>query len=210
MNSELETWFRRVSMSMLGEYETLIATFELAKSLISRGVPGDFVEAGVYAGAEIAVMAKAIMVSGATGRRVHLFDSFQGIPQPGPRDIEFLKAGTQAGGASHSMADTQRNMRAWGIPGELLVYHPGWFADTMPNNDLGPIALLRLDGDLYESTMPCLRHLYHKVSVGGWVIVDDYPLQGCRKAMLEFFTEPPYFQAFEKLIPQPIYFQKVT
>ncbi len=198
IRTDEERWLRRVAVSMLGEYPTLTATFELAKSLIDREVPGDFVEAGVYAGAEVAVMAKAIMFTGATGRRVHLFDSFQGIPQPGPEDLEFLAAGTQAGGASCPMADVKRNMRAWGIPDELLVWHPGWFDETLPGCDLGPIALLRLDGDLYESTKPCMQHLYPKLSVGGWCIVDDYPLSGCRKAL------------HETILPQPIYFQKVT
>ncbi len=183
---------------MLGEYPTLTATFELAKSLVDREVPGDFVECGVYAGAECAVMAQALVVTGARDRRVHLFDSFQGIPQPGPEDAEFLAAGTQAGGASCPMADVRRNMRAWGIPDELLVWHPGWFHETLPGNDLGPIALLRLDGDLYESTRECLEYLYPKLSIGGWCTVDDYPLSGCRKAL------------HETILPQPIYFQKVT
>lgn len=198
IKTDEERWLRMVSMSMLGEYPSLTATFELAKSLINCDVPGDFVEAGVYAGAECAVMARAIMATGAAGRRVHLFDSFQGCPAAGPEDLEFLSAGVQPGGASCPMAAVQRNMRAWGIPESLLVYHPGWFADTLPGNDLGAIALLRLDGDLYESTKPCMVHLYPKLSVGGWCILDDYPLSGARKAL------------HETILPQPIYFQKVT
>lgn len=197
INTELERWFRRVSMSMLGEYPSLIATYELARSLVDREVPGDFVECGIFAGAEVAAMAKALMVAGATDRRVHLFDSFEGIPQPGPEDLEFVAAGTQKGGASCPMPDVRRNMRDWGVPEGLLVYHPGWFHETLPAADVGAIALLRLDGDLYESTQPCMKHLYPKLSVGGWCILDDYPLSGARKAMQEV------------VMPQPIYWQKV-
>jgi len=185
-------------MSMLGEYETLVATFELAKSLIVRGVPGDFVECGVYAGAEVAVMAKALMICSGNGRRVHLFDSFQGIPEPGREDAEFVAAGTRAGGARCPMEHVQRNMRDWGIPEELLAYHPGWFSETLPCRDPEKIALLRLDCDLYESMRPCMEFLHPKLSVGGWEIIDDFPLSGCRKAMME------------AVVPQPIYFQRVV
>lgn len=193
----LETWFRQVSRSMLGEYETLIATFALAQSVIARGVPGDFAECGVYSGAECAAMAKALQLSGQTSRRVHLFDSFQGCPTAGPEDVEFIQAGVQPGGAACPEAHVRRNMSDWGIPEELLVWHPGWFADTMPGCKIESIALLRLDCDLYESMQPCLKYLWPKVPTGGWVIVDDYPLSGCRKALQEV------------IYPQPIYFQQV-
>lgn len=193
----LEGWLDRVTFSTLGRRATVSATFDLATALIARGVPGDFVECGVYAGGECAVMAKAIMTSGQTGRRVHLFDSFQGIPRPGPEDLEFVEANVQAGGASCPMADVKKNMRDWGVREDLLVYHPGWFEDTVPGCDVDKIALLRLDGDLYTSTKVCLDHLFPKVSIGGWVIVDDYPLSGCRKAL------------HECVMPQPIYFNKV-
>lgn len=197
MTPELEAWFDRVAISVLGYRTTLVATYELAKSLISLGIPGDFAECGVYAGAEVGVMAKALLMAGVTNRRVHIFDSFQGIPQPGPDDLEFIAAGTRKGGACCPMAGVQKNMKDWGIPESLLVYHPGWFSDTLPNCGVESLALLRLDGDLYESTRDCMKYLYPKVSVGGWVIVDDYPLSGCRKAL------------HEVIYPQPIYFAKV-
>jgi len=87
-------------------------------------------------------------------------------------------------------------MREWCIDPEILVYHPGWFADTIPTAEIGEIALLRLDGDLYESTRICVEHLYPKLSVGGWVIVDDWNLDGARKAVQEL------------LEPQHVYFQR--
>jgi predicted O-methyltransferase YrrM len=87
----------------------------------------------------------------------------------------------------------------------LLVYHPGWFSVTMSplrfqdgREAFGPqqISLLRLDGDLYESTKVCVEHLYPLVSPGGWVIVDDFALSGARKAYLESVgdTGPAYFK----------------
>lgn len=208
MNPDTEAFITRLTGHKLGYRETLASTYMLAKDLIERGVPGDFCECGVYAGAEPAVMARAIMDDNGwpdrgaydlnrkqDGRRVHLFDSFEGIPQPGPEDSEMLQCGNPAGSASCPMADVQLNMRNFGIPDELLVYHPGWFADTMPGG-VTQLALLRLDGDLYESTKTALVHLYPLLVRGGWLIVDDYPLSGCRKALHEIagYPQPGYFQ----------------
>lgn len=195
MTPETNAFITRLTGHKLGYRETLASTYMLARDVIERNVPGDFAECGVYAGAEPIAMARAIMDSGASGRRVHLFDSFQGIPQPGPEDQEMIQCGNPAGDASCPMADVQKNVRAFGVPDELMVYHPGWFADTMPGG-VTQLAILRLDGDLYESTKTALVHLYPLLSRGGWLIVDDYPLSGCRKALHEIagYLQPGYFQ----------------
>ncbi len=211
-HAEIDKFLRMLCGHTLGHYETLRATYDIAAALIANGVQGDFVECGVYAGGECAAMALAIMegkrmwVQDPRGmstplwaeRRVHLFDSFQGMPQCGPEDSEFLAAGNKPGEACVSLEGVQANMKLWGIPDELLVYHPGWFEDTVPSCsrcvDLGveplQIALLRLDGDLYSSTKVCLEHLYPRLVRGGACIVDDYPLAGCRKAVEEVMGEP--------------------
>lgn len=205
MTPETDRFITALSGHKLGYRETLASTYMLARDIIERGIPGDFCECGVYAGAEPAVMARAIQSmlaygseadrQSAIGRRVHLFDSFEGIPQPGPEDSEMIQAGNPAGDASCPMADVQKNMRAFGIPDELLVYHPGWFTDTMPGWTQ-QLALLRLDCDLYESTKTALTHLYPTLVRAGWLIVDDYPLSGCRKALHECvgYLQPGYFQ----------------
>ncbi len=212
MTPDTEAFITRLTGHKLGYRATLHSTYMLACDAIERGLPGDFAECGVYAGAECAVMARAIMDCEGWhasddinepkkwfyqegSRRVHLFDSFQGIPQPGPEDHELTQAGNPAGDASCPMADVQKNMRAFGIPDELLVYHPGWFEDTMPGFST-PLAILRLDGDLYTSTKTTLQHMYPMLARTGWLIVDDYPLSGCRKALHEMvgYLQPAYFQ----------------
>ena len=179
--------------------ESVETTYKLAMDVIQRGIPGDLVECGVYAGAQCAAMAKALMETSwrKEYRRVHLFDSFAGIPKPGPEDQEFMQHGTPAGDAACSLEQVVANMREWHIPNDLLVYHVGWFHDTLKNSIPPQIALLRLDGDLYESTRDCMQMIYPRLSKGGWCIVDDFPLTGCRKAV------------FEVIIPQPMYFQKL-
>lgn len=212
-------WLDDVAQSALCSRVTLGETYDAAARVIVNGVLGDLVECGVWAGANSAAMAKALMDCGMinvgcevdaipraltmdTNRRVHLFDSFEGIPQAGDHDTEYLEAGHAAGLSACSIETTQQQMKAWGIPDELLVYHKGWFKDTvwlgvLPQTQ---IALLRLDGDLYESTKICLEYLYPLVSPGGIVIVDDWVLSGCRKACQEYFGPAG--------TPGPIYFTK--
>ncbi len=215
-------WFEKVAYHSLGWRTSQEMTYDIAKLALERGIPGDFCECGVYAGASSALMARAIMDLNdsrwgywdgsdkppryldnvPSSRRVHLFDSFTGIPAPGPHDHEL--AANKGGESACSLEDVQKNMREWGIPDELLVWHPGLFEDTvragpmgrLPWADLQSIAVLRLDGDLYESTKVCMEYLYPLVSPGGYVIVDDWNLSGCRKAVME------------TVMPAPVIFRK--
>lgn len=205
-------WFEMVCQSALGHRTSQEETYDLARLVLQRGIPGDFVECGVYAGASCALMAQALIDAeysdrstvpydySRSNRRVHLFDSFAGIPPPGPHDHQ-LRANV-GGESACSFEDVKANMRAWGIPMDLLVWHPGYFQDTIPlavGNYVGrltaplivSIALLRLDGDLYESTRVCLDCLYPLVSPGGYVIIDDYDLDGCREAVHEYIHPAP-------------------
>jgi len=146
-----------------------------------------------------------LMDLGVKDRRVHLFDSFEGIPVAGEQDEE-LK-GKPAGISACSAEDVRSNMLRWKIDPDLLVFHIGLFADTVPasvNRSLPAwqtierIAFLRLDGDLYRSTKVCMEHLYPKLSRGGWMCVDDYNLGGARQAV------------HETLYPAPIYWRVPT
>jgi hypothetical protein len=192
-----------VALAALSSKETVYASYDIAALAIERGVPGDFVECGVFGGAQCAAMARAIMNARLlrrqpaldTQRRVHLFDSFAGIPQAGPEDREFTEAGHEPGLSVCTLEAVKDHMAEWGIPDELLVYHEGDFRDTTERaamhsqmkrpDHVCRIAVLRLDGDLYDSTRVCLENLYPLVSPGGWLICDDWDLSGARKAVLE-------------------------
>jgi hypothetical protein len=190
-----------IGQRALSQTETLEATYDLTALMIARGIPGDFVECGVFAGAQVAAMAKACMEAHALDRRIHLFDSFQGVPTPGPYDNDIRAAGgiwLSPPVSACSLDDVKANMQEWGIDPSLLVYHCGWFEETIPRAEINSIALLRLDGDLYESTRVCIEHLYPKVSRGGWCIVDDWSLDGCRRAVTETLGHP-----------SPVYWRKV-
>lgn len=194
-------WFDKVRYHSLGWKTSQEFTYDCAILALHHGIPGDLVECGVYAGAQSALMARAIMDFEDKNhvvdtKRVHLFDSFTGIPAPGQHDIDL--AANKGGESACSLEDVQKNMKEWGIPDELMMYHSGLFSVTVPLvaslGHISKIAVLRLDGDLYESTRDCLP-LLDLVSPGGYVIVDDYQLDGCRKAM------------HEKVMPAPIYFR---
>lgn len=219
----LEAWMDNVALAGLCSKETLWATYELACSVITRGIPGDFVECGVYGGANSAVMARAVCeynqhsygfwdgldrpqryIKTWVERRVHLFDTFAGIPQAGPEDKEFMDAGHQEGLSMCSLESVKAHMKEWSLPEELFVYHQGLFKYMIPSATMGPweiesIALLRLDGDLYGSTKDALE-LLPLVSPGGWVIVDDFNLSGCRQAVMESSLRgmPAYFNMQRK------------
>jgi hypothetical protein len=140
-------------------------------------------------------MAKALQGPLQESRKIHLFDSFEGLPAADERDQEiWAHHGAKTGEAACSLEAVKENMRRWGIPDSMLVYHRGWFEATVPAWKSGfpnGIALLRLDADLYSSTKTCLEYFYPLVVRGGWVIVDDWNLSGCRQAVNEIVVPAP-------------------
>jgi hypothetical protein len=174
----------------------------IAEQVIKSGVSGCFVECGVANGAMVAAMAYAIKKHGeAENRKIHLFDSFEGIPlagihdhdQPGighhvgdislPIEKRLVSSGVSVGTAEQ----VKHNLAEWGLDGVDFIFHKGWFQHTMPVTLVSGIALLRLDGDLYESVECCLKWLYPSVVPGGVVLNDDYPLPGSRLAQDDYF-----------------------
>lgn len=168
-------------------------TYELTKQV---NVEGDIVECGLGAGSNFAQMIKACLDKKET-RNYWGFDSFDGIPygidkdilQPGQGYIQPEMAGklVSTGVSAHSLEDVTANLKRWEVLNDNVHLVKGWFQDTVHLNTIDKIAVLRLDGDLYESTKVCLEHLYKKVVKGGLVIIDDWTLSGCNLACKEFF-----------------------
>ena len=169
-------------------WETIEYSYWCAKEMIEKGIEGDFAECGVAAGNNLAAMCAA-------GRKGWGFDSFEGIPwagdnddiQPGMSRKTENKGLSSSGISSHSIEDVHANMKLWGIENYELI--KGWFQDTLPMFKKRKLSILRLDGDLYESTIISLRFLYPHLSSGGFLIVDDWELYGCRKAFNDYFND---------------------
>lgn len=165
------------------------------------GIPGALVECGVYRGGSSAMMALAHLAGVKPPvRPLHLFDSFEGVPEPSGIDgdlahRDFSRIGASAKALSASFEVSRELLvKRCGYPESLLNYHVGWFEQTLPAEAgaVGDIALLRFDGDLYQSARLCLEHLYEQVSPGGIVVIDDYfRYEGCRKAVDEFLQPLP-------------------
>lgn len=172
--------------------ETLHTTFGMVSEVLGKNIPGCFVECGTFAGSHPAVMAYACTRAGMR-RKIHLFDSWEGIPHAGPRDVDNIngvlfnspKDGVlkSSGIDVISMGQVMEYMVGWGVDQSLMVFHKGWFQDTVPKVDIGVIAILRLDGDLYESNKVCMEHLYDKVVPGGFIVIDDWAMRGAREAI---------------------------
>jgi O-methyltransferase len=183
---------------------------ELIERAIDEGVRGDILEAGVWRGGA-SILARAVLASrGITDRRVIVADSFEGLPPPG----EEFPADAGADFHTHpelavSIDQVRANFDRFGLLDDQVVFLKGWFRDTMSLVDTEALAVLRLDGDMYESTFVPLIHLYDRLSPGGWVIVDDYQLMPpCRKAVRTFFKDRGIEPHLHDIDHVGVYFRK--
>lgn len=203
--------------------ETLMFTFEMAQKYADA--EGCYVEAGVAAGAQIIAMR-----AGAPNKRIHAFDSFEGIPMPSNRDnqmpgIRMLMPDEQAalpkpgkqelkttGATSVPVESFLEHLTNSGAGADNVVIHRGWFEDTTfgipEGHNIDPISILRLDGDLYNSTYVCLEHLYPLVESGGVVIIDDWQLPGCQQAVIDYADSIGNIMADMQFISNIAYFIK--
>ncbi|MGZ4358409.1 MAG: TylF/MycF/NovP-related O-methyltransferase [Gaiellaceae bacterium] len=159
-------------------------------SLLADAVPGDLVECGVWRGGAAIFMRAVLAAYGVSDRVVWLADSFAGLPKPeAPLDTIDLSAERRPE-LVVDLDRVRRNFALFGLLDDQVRFLEGWFADTLPAAPVDRIALLRLDGDLYSSTMTALTALYDRVSPRGYVIVDDYNgLPDCRAAVTDFRAE---------------------
>jgi O-methyltransferase len=172
--------------------DRLINVRDLAQAALDAAVPGDFIETGVWRGGCCILMRGILAAYGARGRKVYVADSFQGVPPPKP-DLYPADVGDtlyRHAELAVSLDIVKANFDRYGLLDGQVVFVEGFFGDTLPSLQCGPLALLRLDGDLYESTDLALRYLYPKLSPGGFVIIDDYGVAPpCRQAVHDYRTQ---------------------
>jgi hypothetical protein len=159
--------------------------------IVRDGVPGDLIETGVWRGGACIFMRGFLAAHDITDRTVFVADSFRGLPKPDETTYP-----ADAGDTHHehwflavSRQQVGENFRRYGLLDSQVVFLEGWFKDTLPKLTSSKLALIRLDGDMYESTMDGLRNLYPKLSAGGFCIIDDYYLENCRKAVTDYREE---------------------
>ncbi|MFL6247113.1 MAG: TylF/MycF/NovP-related O-methyltransferase [Thermoanaerobaculia bacterium] len=162
---------------------------ECMERVLQEDVPGDVIETGVWRGGATIFMRAILRAYGEKERKVWVADSFRGLPRPNvekypaDRDYDLSMWRSLAVPAD----EVRENFRRFELLDDQVVFLEGWFADTLPVAPIERLAILRLDGDLYESTMDALVHLYPKLSPGGFAIVDDYfSAPPCRQAVDDF------------------------
>ena len=148
----------------------------LCTRILDEGVPGDMIETGVWRGGACIFMRGILEAYNDKTKRVFVADSFEGLPPPNWDEFTADK------GDKHHVFDqlrvsrqqVEQNFRRYGLLDDRVHFLEGWFKDTLATAPITQLSLLRLDGDMYESTIQALNALYYKVSKGGYVIVDDY------------------------------------
>jgi O-methyltransferase len=159
------------------------------EDVLAKRVPGDLIETGVWRGGATIFMRALLKLDGVSDRVVWVADSFKGLPPP---DADRYPA--DEGDLHHtvttlavSLDEVRGNFEKFGVLDDGVRFLEGWFHDTLGTPEIRRLAVLRLDGDMYGSTMEALEQLYPRLSVGGYVIVDDYgAVPGCRKAVEDF------------------------
>jgi hypothetical protein len=160
-----------------------------AEAVLANQVPGDFIECGVWRGGASIFLRGILKAHSVTDRRVWVADSFQGLPTPNPERFP-----ADSGSDLHtfeylavSLEEVKENFNRYGLLDDQVCFLKGWFCDTLPTLSNQKWSLVRLDGDMYESTMNALENLYPNLSSGGYIIVDDYGcVPACRQAVEDY------------------------
>lgn len=182
--------------------ECLYALYQAVRHVVAHQIPGDLVECGVWRGGSAMMMAQTLQALGVTDRKIHLYDTFAGMTQPGEIDVRRRDGAEQVSRWQAFQRDgfnewtyapleeVQTNMRRTGFPEQKLVYVAGPVEDTLPATRPERISVLRLDTDWYESTHHEFTHLFPLLQPGGLVIVDDYgAYEGARRATDSYLAE---------------------
>jgi hypothetical protein len=159
--------------------------------VLARGVPGDLIETGVWRGGTTILMRAVLEAYGDEHRRVYVADSFEGLPPPDPGRYPadeglFLNL---VDALAVTVEDVRAGFERYGLLDDRSVFVNGWFRDTLPGLRGHRWSVVRLDGDLYESTTDALSNLYPGLSPGGWLVVDDYAIDACRTAVTDYRRE---------------------
>jgi O-methyltransferase len=182
--------------------ERLVSLSRGIDHIVQHRIPGDIVECGVWRGGSMLLVARKLARLKDTGRKLYLFDTFEGMSEPGSEDVsavdntsakDLMKAADKMAGDNvwcySSLDEVKANLSKANYPSENIRFVKGKVEDTLPEPSIGQIALLRLDTDWYESTKHELETLYEKLVPGGILIVDDYGhWSGSQKAVDEFIA----------------------
>jgi hypothetical protein len=192
--------------------ETMLGTRQLDNmqacitDVLEKDVPGDLLEAGVWRGGMTIFMRAALKALDDRHRQVWVVDSFEGLPEP-RRGLDSF--GWRAGEMAESLNAVRSNFARYGLLDSQVSFLKGFFNATLPTAPISKLSILRVDADLYESTMDALTHLYPRLSPGGYAIFDDYRnLHDCRRAIDEYRTKNGITEEIQIIDSRAVFWQK--
>jgi hypothetical protein len=180
------------------------------ETVLRENVPGDFIETGVWRGGACILVRAVLKAHDVRDRNVWLADSFEGLPAPSLEaddgydlpDNSYLAV---------SVEEVKAAFERFGLMDEQVKFLKGWFKDTLPTAAIDSLAILRMDGDLYESTRDALKSLYDKVSPNGFVVVDDYGTwPPCKRAVDEFRTQRGIIDPIQNIDGSGVFWRKCS
>jgi len=181
------------------------------EDVLKNNIPGDVIETGVWRGGATIFMRAILKEHGNTNKKVWVADSFEGLPAPKP-ELYPADAPSQLHTYKElvvSLEEVQANFERYGLLDNQVKFLKGWFCDTLPTAPIKKLSLMRLDGDLYESTMDALVNLYPKLSVGGYVIIDDYgAIEFCAQAVHDFRKKYGITDKLQKVDHSAVYWKR--
>ena len=210
--------FLRANVPMaytLVSMENLSVLQQCLETVLADKVPGDLIECGVWRGGLCVFMRGVLKAYGDKQRKVWVADSFQGLPEPDaaahPLDAIYHEYFRQVNNFSVSRERVEHAFQSFGLLDDQVAFVPGWFHESLLPAPIEKLALIRLDGDYYESTAPCLQALYPKLSPGGFVFIDDYhaPNLGVRQAVDEFRAAHSISAPLVQIDAQSVYWREI-
>jgi O-methyltransferase len=196
------------TMIGLARLDQLQAAIE---DVLANDVPGDLIETGAWRGGASIFMRAVLATHRVDDRVVWVADSFEGLPRPNADEFP-VDEGDQHwthGYLAISIDEVRANFSRYGMLDDQVRFLQGWFRDTLPGAPIQQLAVLRLDGDMYESTIQALDALYPKLSVGGYVVVDDYILKGCRAAVTDYRAAHAIQEPVREIDGTGVYWQRL-
>jgi len=185
--------------------ERMYALYKAVEYIVNSKLPGDFVECGVWRGGSAMLMAHTLLQMGEADRKIYLYDTFEGMPEP--TEVDYVVSDTRIRAVDRWKKDQKGDYNKWcfsplpevkgnmlstGYPESNIIFVKGKVEDTIPETIPPQIALLRLDTDLYDSTKHELIHLFPLLTENGVLIIDDYGFwAGTKKAVDEYFADKP-------------------
>lgn len=200
------------SANRVEDAETMLGTRQLdhmqrcITDVLDRNVPGDLIEAGVWRGGMTIFMRAVLMAYQVRDRKVWVADSFAGLPEIDQRRESFA---WNQGDMAASLETVKYNFARYGLLDEQVAFLKGFFSETLPTAAIRRLSILRVDADLYASTLDALRSLYPVLSPGGYAIFDDYQnLPDCRRAIDEFRQNHGITEEIRRIDQRAVYWQK--